>query len=192
MKYYELSNKEMPWHECGEVLLTGLTCHFEREYDLLQLSRTGPFQPNMTIPAELIVTDTMKYKLSNSGFEGINFLRVIKRHITFIDWTNWDLKAKDPQFYPKYGNPENYLLDLPHSEEVSEKMENVWEVIVPVNGRFIDKFTFNPDNKLLDLMVSEKRFDNTIRYIVTEKMKNWLEQNQADWICFKEIKNIIR
>jgi hypothetical protein len=185
MRYYRLKNRELNWGDYGDILLTGMTTHLDRQDGLLQLERTGPFQPNIVISGicDLIVTDSFKNKLQNSSFNNLGFKQVIKRHISLVDWTNWNLQANDPQFYPTSGEPEGYILETPHSSDLAEKMENVWEVLLIRNGKFQDDSSFVIGDKTADIMSAENRG----WIIVTEIAKNWLEQNEATWLAFEEL-----
>jgi len=180
MKFYRLTNKEMPWGDYGDILLTGMTAHLDRQDGLLQLERTAPFLPPMTISGidDLLVDDTTKNKIEQSGLKGFEFLPVIKRHISFVDWTTWDLNADDPNFYPDNGEPENYILELPHSQTLADEMENIWEVVCKVNGRFTDSSTFIRGDLDLDIM----RTENSGWFIISETAKNWIEENISNYI----------
>jgi hypothetical protein len=71
-----------------------------------------------------------------------------------------------------------------HSEELADKMEDVWEVVVPISGTFKEDDTFQCDNPSLDIMLP----DNRCWFIVTERAKSWLEQNTDNWIDFTEVR----
>jgi hypothetical protein len=186
MRYFTLDNKEVNWGDYGDILLSGMTGYLDRQDGFLQLQRTGPFQPSIITSgmSELLVTDTFKEKMITNLITGLEFKPVIKAHISLVDWTNWDLQADEPEFYPESNEPEDYILRQPHSQKVTESMENVWEVIIPENGTFVNDYTFSPIDKSIDIMIA----DNKGYILVTEKMKNWLENNQADWLEFEEIK----
>ena len=117
----------MPWGDYGRILLTGMTGHLDRQDGLLQLERTGPFLPSMIISGidDLLLDDTTKIKIEQSELRGFEFLPVIKRHISIVDWTTWDYNSEDPNFYPDNGEPENYILELPHSQTLADEMKNV-------------------------------------------------------------------
>jgi hypothetical protein len=186
MKYYKLRHKETPWGDYSDILLTGMTAYLDRREDLLQYQRTGPFQPDLTLTGykDLLVTNSIKEKLELSDLKGISFKPVIKRHIVPVDWTNWDTSKEDPEFYPESGEPEGYILNLPHSQELADQMEDVWEVVVPISGTFKEDDTFQVSNPDFDIMLP----DNKYWFIVTEKAKRWLEQNSDGWIDFIEVK----
>ena len=185
MKFYRLINKEMPWGDYGDILLTGMTAHLDRQDGLLQLERTAPFMPPMIISsiADLLVDDTTKSKIEQLGFKGFEFMPVIKRHISLVDWTTWDINAEAPNFYPDNGEPENYILGLPHSQTLADKMENIWEVVCKVNGTFTDSRTFIRGDLDLDIM----RTENSGWFIISETAKNWIEKNISDYIDCADI-----
>jgi len=186
MKYYKLKHKETPWGDYGNILLTGMTAYLDRQDDLLQYQRAGPFQPDLTLTGhkDLLVTNTIKEKIELSDLTGFSFKPVIKRHIVAVDWSNWDRNKDEPEFYPESGEPEDYILDLPHSQELADKMEGVWEVVVPIGGTFKEDDSFQFYNPDLDIMLP----DNKYWFIVSEKAKSWLEQNGDGWIDFIEVK----
>lgn len=178
----------MPWDDYGDILLTGITDRLERNNGLLQYERTGPFQPDIIISGsdDLLLTDSVKMKIELSELKGFQFKPVIKRHISFVDWTTWDLESKDPEVYPGNGRPENYILGLPHSRELADKMEKVWEVLVEENGTFINSRTFNQGDKDLDIM----RTENSGWFLVTEKLKLWIENNCDNWTEFWDLDDL--
>lgn len=68
MTIYILQNAKMPWGDYGSMLLSGMTSHLPRKNGLLQLERTGPFVPPITLSGvdEIVVTDTFKRQLEQS------------------------------------------------------------------------------------------------------------------------------
>ncbi|TAD82940.1 MAG: hypothetical protein EAY75_15670 [Bacteroidetes bacterium] len=188
MKLYRLKNKDMNWADYGDILLTGMTSHLDRQKELLQYERTGPFQPSIIISGldDLLVTDSVKKGIEASELKGFQFKPVIKRHISFVDWTNWNLQSEDPEFYPDNGEPENYILSLPHSQELSDQMENVWEVVAEENGIFINSQTYKQGDKDIDIM----RTENSGWFLVTENAKNWIEENCDKWTEFWDLDDL--
>ena len=175
----------MPWGDYGDILLTGMTSHLSRHNELLQYERTGPFQPDIVISglSNLLVTDSVKRRFEFSDIKGFKFKPVIKRHISHVDWTSWDLQKEDPEFYPDNGEPENYILSLAHSQELANRMEAVWEVIVEENRTFIDSRTYKHDNKEVDVMLT----GNSSWFLVTERAKMWIENNCDQWTEFRDV-----
>jgi hypothetical protein len=188
MKFYRLKNKDMPWDDYGDILLSGNTARLERLHGKLQYERTGPFQPEITISGidDLLVTDSTKKKLEASGLKGFQFQPVVKRHISFLDWTIWDLQNETPAIYPEKGIAENYILSLPHSQETADKMEEVWEVVAQIGGTFIDSRTYKHASKDIDIMCT----DNSGWFLVTEKAKSWLEAHCGSWIEFWDLDDL--
>jgi len=188
MKIYRLTYKEMPWDDYGDILLIGMTDRLGRRNGLLQYERTGPFQPDIIISGsdDLLVTDSVKRKIELSGLMGFQFKPVIKRHVSIVDWTNWNLESKDPEFYPDNRRPENYILALPHSQELADKMEKVWEVLVEENGTFLDSRTFKVGEKDVDIM----RTPDSGWFLVTEKLKLWIENNCDNWTEFWDLDDL--
>jgi hypothetical protein len=184
MKYYRLKNKELLWGDYGDILLAGMTTRLDRYDGKLQLERTGPFQPNLIISGiqDLLVTDSFKHEIQRAGISNLDFIPVIKKHISLVDWTTWDLSAEEPQLCPESGEPEGYILELPHSVEVANQMENVWEILVPEHKDVKDEQDIFSGDISLEIV----KVNGWI--VVTEKMRVWLEENQADWIEFEEPK----
>ncbi len=178
----------MPWGDYGDILLTGMTDHLDRQNELLQYERTGPFQPGIIISGldDLLVTDSVKKGIEASDLKGFQLKPVIKRHISFLDWTNWNFESNAPEFYPDNDEPENYILSLPHSQEISDQMENVWEVIAEENGTFINGHTYKQGDKNLDIM----RTDYSGWFLVTENAKHWIEKNCGQWTEFWDLDDL--
>lgn len=182
MTIYQLKNRETNWGDYGSILVSGMTAHLERHNDLLQLERTGPYVPPLVNSGlwDIVVTDKVKDSLKISGLIGISFRPVIKRHITDLDWTTWDLNAEEPTHYPESGEPEDYILGAEHSELLAERMGDVWELVIPITGTFSNG-TFISNGQEADIF----RADNKGYILVTEKGKDWIERNAGDWVTFK-------
>ncbi|MBC7861796.1 MAG: hypothetical protein IAF38_02405 [Bacteroidia bacterium] len=191
MPLYILKNKEAPWADYGDILLSGMTGHLERQNNLLQLERTGPFIPPVIISGigDIIITNEIKKKISLSDISdisdisGIEFKPVIKKHIVDLDWTIWNFNSDEPDFYPDSGEPEDYILEKPHSSEIAEKLGDVWELVVKESGNIKNGCYMKGDEKL-DILKAE----NQIVILVTQKAKDWFSENAGDWIQFEQIK----
>ena len=177
----------MPWGDYGEILLVGMTGHLDRHNGLLQYERTGPFQPDIIISGvnDLLVTNSVKSKIELSDLKGFEFKPVLKQHISQVEWTSWNFLKDEPEFYPDGGEPENYILSLPHSQEIADKMETVWEVIIDENGTLIDRMYSQGDEEI-DIM----RPKNSLSLIVTERAKDWIEINCTSWLEFLDLEEM--
>ena len=117
----------------GMAVRRGKDAH-ARLYDRtssLMLERTGPFTPAVTLPGwnNIVVTDECRQRICDDGVE-IEFRPVIKERIVYSEWEDWDWDEDEPEEYPEEGEPENYVMDQPHSDEASAEMGNVWELPV--------------------------------------------------------------
>jgi hypothetical protein len=184
MTIYKLKNKETPWGDYSDILVSGMTAHLGRENDLLQLERTGPYIPPLINSGlwDITVTDVTKEKLESSGLIGIAFKPVIKKHIVELDWISWDLRAEEPPSYPESGEPEDYILERTHSDFAALAMGNIWELIIPVTGTF-DNAIFVGSATEADIF----KADNKGYILLTETAKVWIEQNAGDWVTFEKL-----
>ena len=184
----------MPWGDYGSILLTGMTGHQPRKDGLLQLERTGPFAPPIAHSwPGFVVTDEFRKKLENSGLTGFSFKPVIKKHIVRLEWEKWDKNAPDPEFYPEEGEPENYILELPHSPELAEEMEDFWELCTEERAD-VERVEDPKAMFGVEIYVLLSTWDGTdffsartVGYVyVSEKAKNWLEREASEWLEFEE------
>lgn len=128
-KIYRIEAFSRLWGDYGNILANGMVGH--RENDTLQLMRTGPYIPPISFPgvSEIVVTEEMKEVMQNAEFKGIEFKAVEKKRIVKLEWEKWDKNAYEPEILPKEGSPANYILGKRHSEEVSKRLGNLWEVV---------------------------------------------------------------
>ena len=188
MQIFKLKNKKAPWGDYGSILVSGMTAHLERDNGLIQLERTAPYVPPMVKSGlwELCVTDNIKSKIENSKHLSVEFRPVIKKHIVEVDWTSWDFDADDPKYYPDSGEPSDYILEKPHSKELSEKIGKIWEIVINKNGTVDSNGVFIYQDIVSDIFQP----DNKGYIFVSEKFKNWIDNNASDWIEFEEFRNL--
>lgn len=128
---------EAPWGDYGQILVHGMTMHAPRRADgLTPLERTGPFVPPVTCPHELLVTGEMRARLEGSGLSGLSFAPVHKTRIVRSDWEHWDHTADDPRELPESGEPEDYVLGLPHDEALAREMPDLYAIVPTGRARF--------------------------------------------------------
>jgi len=192
MQFYTVKGS-WPWGDYGSILVHGMSRHLRRVDGLIQLERTGPFIPPITLPGigDIVVTDGFRGGLERSGLAGLSFARVDKARIVEYRWELWDRGADAPAEIPESGEPEDYLLARPHSPAVAEQIGPLWEVILPEGGKV--------DALRLGRGAYEYRIDPATwcgaplfratakRHVMaTEQAKRWLEESAGEWLKFQE------
>ena len=51
MNFYRVSSRSL-WGDYGSILIKGMSRHLPRRDNLIQVERTGPFIPSITLPGE--------------------------------------------------------------------------------------------------------------------------------------------
>jgi hypothetical protein len=136
--WYRLCGVRPPWGDYGDILLSGMTTHQPRTQDgLLQLERTGPFVPPITLPGceDPVVTDAFRARLEHSPLAGLGFRPVRKARIVRLEWERWDQASSDPAHYPAGGEPEAYIPGRPHDSGLAAQIGQLWEVVSPLPTR---------------------------------------------------------
>jgi len=186
--FFVLDKPGTVWGDYSDILIHGMSCHLGKSGELIQLERVGPYVPPISFPgiSDVVVTDAFKKQLEMSDLNGLKFKPVIKKHIVRLDWQKWDQKAEEPFEYPEEGEPENYILEKPHSPEMSEQIGNLWEVVLEKVCKADSGYSVFLDNSSWegqDLFMAQNR-----GYIfVTEKAKVWLEQNVTRHVAFRKV-----
>ena len=174
--WYPLGGARARWGDYGAVLLSGMTAHQPRTAGgLLQLERTGPFVPPITVAGlgDLLVTDAFRDEMQRSPLTGLRFHPVMKTRIVRLDWERWDLAADHPQEYPDGGEPENYILSRPHDLELAAQLGPVWEVVLPGRGEHAEA------DLVRDPAASP-------RIYASRRARDWLELHAGDWLSFAD------
>lgn len=191
MNFYIFENKKMPWGDYGDVLLTGWAYPDESDRHKICIERTGPFVPPVYEWAKmLLVSETTKQQLEQSGLKGIGFIKAYFKKIVHIDWTKWDLNAENPEFYPVGQEPENYIEKKKHDPRIAEKMEPVWCLLLN-EETLIGRQQRNVSH-INELFIIENSWTGNdiftgkgAGYIYfTEKAKKWFEENLGDYANF--------
>jgi hypothetical protein len=175
-RWYRLAGARAPWSDYGAILVSGMTAHQPRTAEgLLQMERTGPFVPPVTVagPGDLLVTDAFRGQMEQSPLAGLGFRAVIKTRIVRLDWQRWDLAAGDPTEYPDGGEPEDYILGRPHDPALAAQLGPVWEVVLPGRG----------DHPEADLV----RDPAEGPYIYAgRRARDWLGAHAGNWLSFAD------
>jgi hypothetical protein len=113
----------------GDILIHGMTRHLGKKNGQLQLERTAPFVPQVSLPGihYFIVTESAKDRLKTVG--GLEFRPVIKARIVRLDWHLWHMSRAEPPTYPDSGEPDDYLLDREHEAVLAEQIGPLWELV---------------------------------------------------------------
>lgn len=131
-RFFILREKSDPWGDYGDILMHGMSAHLGPIDGLIQLERTAPFIPPISFPGigDIIVTDELRQSLENSALKGFEFRDVIKARIVDLPWHDGTRETEEPPTYPNEGEPEGYILDLPHSQKAAESIGVVWELVL--------------------------------------------------------------
>ena len=192
MNFYRVSSRNL-WGDYGSILISGMSRHLPRRDNLIQLERTGPFIPPITLPGvmDIVVTSDFKSELEASSFTQLTFAPVEKARIVEYHWELWDLTSEKPAEYPESGEPENYILARPHSPSIAEQLGDVWEVILPEDaevegvriGRGVWEYRVNQSTWQGSHLFRAK---GKRHVIATEEAKSWLENLAKEWLGFQE------
>jgi len=153
-----LLRKAHPWGDYGSILVHGMSAHLKRGDGRIQLERTGPFVPPVTLPgiSDIVVTAAARAELERWGIDGLTFLPVDKTRIVRLDWISWDRTAPKPAEYPGSGDPEDYILGRPHDESCSRELGDLFE-LVPARAGLVAREELEPQG------VSPRKYRFTIQ-----------------------------
>lgn len=109
------------WGDYGHILQHGMCSHVSGYEGPLQIERTGPYVPPITLPGirNVILTTPSKQLLDSSGLTGFSFRPVKKALTVELHWETWDWSAEEPEEFPESGEPEDYILGQPDSPKAS-------------------------------------------------------------------------
>ena len=193
------------WGDYGDVLIHGLTGTLPEIEGRLQMERTGPYVPPITLPSwdEMVLQDTIKNEMETLALKDVTFQPVIKARIVSSDWETWDHSAAEPRDPPfdeegNGGEPEDYVLLFPHSEAASTRMGALWQAMLPISGEWeeIDgKSSFGRRMRLYreswrghELFLAKKRGSRAyFRVIATGPMRDWLAARSEGWLEFSPV-----
>ena len=201
-KFYRLRGPEL-WGDYGNVLIHGFAGGLDGQEGILEIERTGPFVPPITLPMpgsqNLVITDEFRKELESGDLGQLRFRPVIKARIVDIPWQDWNLDAEEPQEGPETGEPDDYL-DRPHSPEIAEAIGDLWQIILN-DGAEVDidikRAPWDYDVRVhVDTWNGEPLFfgkhpkadsDRGRWIIVTDRGKRWLEEKAGKWVRFQEL-----
>lgn len=191
--FYTLEKQSHSWGDYFDILMHGMSCHLGRDGGRIQLERTGPFAPPISLPGigDIVVTDVFRRKLEASGLEGLHFQPVIKKLIVQLNWHTWDREAKRPPEYPEGGEPESYILEQPHSVSAAKQMGELWELLLNDSARvYRAKRICTRDDIFLqpDSWQGEDLFRaQGVGYVyATQRAREWLKEHAAEYVTFQQ------
>jgi hypothetical protein len=182
------------WGDYGHILQHGMSCHSPRVDGVLQLERTGPYIPPITLPGigDVVLTSPAREQLESSGLTGFSFRPVQKVLTVELHWETWDLTADEPPEFPDSGEPEDYVLGQPDSPVASAALGNLWELFVPATATILRPRATVSSYKELRLDLSS--WDGTDLFrsngyaciLFTVGARKWFIEQWGDYIEFDE------
>jgi hypothetical protein len=126
-----------PWGDYGRVLVHGMSARLRRIDGRIQLERTAPFVPPLSLPGvgDVVVTADLRAQLEREGISGMVFRPLDKARVVHLEWTHWDRSAGAPALYAKSGEPEDYILAHPHDQIAADSLGELWELVPSVGGQ---------------------------------------------------------
>jgi hypothetical protein len=197
MTVFTLRNPKTPWGDYGEILFSGMTSHLPRQDGLLQLERTGPFVPPISLSGigDVLVTAEFKHHLEESPLTGLAFRPVLKERVVWLEWEKWPKEAEHPPELPDTGEPEDYILHRPHSLRASEAIGDIWELVLEDHAHV--RPLFGSSEQLLPAIhLDISTWDGTDVFtapdvslvFVSVRAKAWLEHNAPSSVAFEPVR----
>lgn len=196
MTFFKVSGSSL-WGDYGHILINGMSCHLPRKDSLIQLERTGPFIPPITLPGigDIVVTSAFKEELEQSPFTQLAFAPVNKARIVEYHWEQWDRTSDEPDDFPDGGEPEDYILLRPHSPRTAKEIGSLWEVVLPEDAevKSVQGRQCNWTHK-----VNRSTWQGSLLFrakgkglaIATDEAKRWLENRAGEWLEFEELQTL--
>ena len=207
-KFY-LPMNTRPWGDYGDILVSGMATRGEFSSPVdrtlpLQIERTGPFVPPITFPdgESIVCSDDCRSKMEEDfGAESLEFLPTVKKLIVMSDWEDWDLDEDEPWEYPEEGEPENYVLYKPNSQNASDEMGPLWELAVSyarlvetdvTKGASYSCIRVHRDkwNGKHLFLANRGDWDSSVWLVATEAGRQFLDQYGGDWLEFEDCQTI--
>ena len=182
------------WGDYGDILQQGMTAHLPRLDGRLSLERTGPYIPPITLPGigDIVLTSAARGLLESSGLAGFSFVPVEKRLIVELHWEMWNLDADEPPEFPDSGEPEDYVLEKPHSATAAEALGNLWEVAIPNTATIIRSQATVTSFKELRLDLSSWNGSDLFRSegygcaLFSQRARDWFIEHWGTYVRFDE------
>lgn len=192
MEYYIIKNKEMPWGDYGNILSYGLLTVMDDNYndiDIHQIERVGICIPKIYCAnsTNLVISEDIANSITRNNITGIEkYHKTEFKKIVNLDWQFWDMKAKDPEIYPKSGEPIDYI----------EEGENDKKLITQIHKKYFSlKIKESCELEEIDnnlYLIGNPEYDifiplNMYFIIVSKRFKEIIESEKVDTLKFIEI-----
>ncbi len=193
-KFYLLKRHRHKWGDYYDILMHGMSWHLGRKDGLIQLERTGPFMPPVSLPGvgDIVVTDAFRRELEASGLVGLHFQPVVKKLIVRSDWHTWDKEADSPLEIPAPdGEPEDYVLGRHHSATTAKQIGQLWELTLNESALIHRAKRIGAEDDIYLLTDSWQgedlfRAQGVLYNYATERAKVWLEEHAGEYVTFQE------
>jgi hypothetical protein len=187
------------WGDYGDILQQGMAARSEEDSGNLQLERTGPYIPPITFPGlfEFVLTSEARALLEASGLSGFSFQPVEKNLIVELHWEDWDLEAPEPKWFPETGEPEDYILGQPHSQEAAKALGDLWEVVFSKTAKVIKPNKPYTHDLYKEFLIDSNTWDGAdifgsgdVGYVFfTERAQNWFFGQFGEYVDFEEFRS---
>ena len=181
---YRMRRVEVRWGDYGEILHHGISWNRERVDGVIQLERTGPFIPALSMPStdEVVIVDDLRRRLSASDLQGFVVRPVTKRKIVRLEWQTWP-DAGEPAQYPAGGEPENYVLRRRHHDPTADELGALWELSAEYAVQFCaeDASAVSVDQPHADFFVGSVRHPGVY---VSAKAREWFENEVRECVAW--------
>lgn len=172
-----------------KLQIGGMSRHLPRLGGLIQLERTGPFVPPLSLPGrgDVVITEDMRSRLESSEFADWTLRPVIKTHIVRIEWSGEVIDPDD-----QWGEPEEIILESPHDPKCSDEIGELYELELlyrcNVRSKEYNKTWTACELECDDFVGGDlfwgKRPGGKI-VLVSWRFRQWLEeQGAAKWLSF--------
>lgn len=187
----------MPWGDYGNILFRGFLNVMDKQFhdlEVPEMERTGPFIPNIYIAntRDLVIADEIKRDMERGNITGAERFKPIKiKKIVNIDWQKWDSSSANPGFFPKSGEPEDYILRGKNDDILLGKTKAYWNPII-IEQKVLQIISDKKDKVHFSHLKIQKEITHDIvvslpHIIVSENLKDILSKNSEDSIRFIEI-----
>lgn len=193
--FFILDSKPDPWGDYGDLLMHGMGGRLDDNDDgMLQLERAGPFIPPISLPGlpGIVVTAEFRKDIEQSSLTGFEFRPIEKTHIVSIPWHDGSRDSEEPLHYPEGGEPENYILRLPHHNGLALQFGDLWE-LAPKDVCYTTRKSRIVNSRDEITLVTEGwdgsdifRADGVLYNYVSLKARDWFAARVSELLVFHD------